>query len=240
MLIQVQAFYVRDRRFFQEGRVFAVLFSQTGPSATDYNTSRSIVRYHNRNIRSSRRFVVVRVKREFCFACPIFTYSGRATTKAGVRASEHGIVFSEGQKPQLLPGEAGIVKPSIAVSTASGELKLPVASRIYYGIHHPIQYNIKVKDIGQVLPSHVPSLIGNWKAEDNGETQQAPEVTAEAASANPEQDYDEDDDDVSEEEDEEEEEEEEQEEEEEEPEEEAAGGYGKNKAIRTGYGYYAR
>jgi hypothetical protein len=53
-------------------------------------------------------------------------------------------------------------------------------NRIYYGIHHPIQYNVKVKDVGQVLPHHVPNLIGNWKAEDESEMRQTAEVIATA------------------------------------------------------------
>jgi hypothetical protein len=58
--------------------------------------------------------------------------------------------------------------------------KLHVASRIYFGIHHPIQYNNKVKEIGYVPPSQVPTLIGNWKEEDNREFRQDMEVTANA------------------------------------------------------------
>jgi hypothetical protein len=54
------------------------------------------------------------------------------------------------------------------------------ASRIYYGIHHPIQYNVKVQDIGYVPRDFIPALIGNWREEDEGDTQQAAEITANA------------------------------------------------------------
>jgi hypothetical protein len=176
------AYYVRDRWFFQEGKVFAVIFSETaGSTATSYNSSLSEARFSGHFVHTqSRRFVVVRQKREFCYACPIFTYSGRATTKRGVRPEEHGIAYSDGQEPKFVRGEKDINKRSIAVSMAQDVPMLQIASRIYYGIHHPIQYNVKVKDIGQVLPHHLPTLIGNWKAEDEGETRQAPEVTAAA------------------------------------------------------------
>jgi hypothetical protein len=182
LLIFSQAFYVRDKRFFQEGKVFAVIFSETaGATATSYNSSISEARFPGHYIYTqSRRFVVVRQKREFCYACPIFTYSNRATLKRGVRPEEHGIAYSDGQEPRFLYGEKGIKKPSIAVVMAQGEPNLNKASRIYYGIHHPIQYNVKVKDVGQVLSHHVPDLIGNWKAEDESETRQAHEVTATA------------------------------------------------------------
>jgi hypothetical protein len=182
MLTGSQAYYVRDKKFFVEGKVFAVIFSETaGSTATSYNSSISEARFLGHLVHTqSRRFVVVRQKREFCFACPIFTYSKRATLKWGVRPEEHGIAYSDNQQPQLLKGEKGIKKSSLAVTMAPGEPDLHIASRIYYGIHHPIQYNVRVKDIGQVLPHHVPALIGNWKAEDQGETRQAAEVTAAA------------------------------------------------------------
>jgi hypothetical protein len=60
-----------------------------------------------------------------------------------------------------------------------GERDLDRASRIYYGIHHPIQYNVKVKDVGYVVPNQVHTLIQNWKEED-GETKQSGKVTANA------------------------------------------------------------
>jgi hypothetical protein len=177
-----QAFFLRDRKFFQEGKVFAVIFSETaGATATSYNSSISEARFSGHFVHTqSRRFVVVRQRREFCYACPIFTYSNRATTERGVRPEEHGIVYSDGQGPRFLPGEKGIRKPSIAIAMAQDEPDLHIASRIYYGIHHPIQYNVKVKDIGQVLPHHLPTLIGNWKSEDDSETREAAEVTASA------------------------------------------------------------
>jgi hypothetical protein len=182
------SFYVRSKPFFHEGKVFSVIMNETAgstaatPYATDYNTSRSInaVKYQDNWVHTNvRRFVVVRQKREFCFACPIYTYSGRGTTKHGVQASEHGIAYSSGSQPTLLPGEFGITKVSLPVIMTPGERFLDTASRIYYGIHHPIQYNVKVKDVGHVVPELVYKLIDNWKEEDGG-TQQSQTVTAHA------------------------------------------------------------
>ena len=182
------SYFVRSKPFFFEGRVFSVIMNETAGAnstdkITDYNSSNSIncVKYKDNYVYTNvRRFIVVRQKREFCYACPIFTYSGKATTKRGVRASEHGIAHSWGQKPQLLPGEGGITKPDIPVVMATGVSDLHAASRIYYGIIHPIQYNVKVKEIGYVPPVQVPVLIGNWKAEDDSDTEQESGVTANA------------------------------------------------------------
>jgi hypothetical protein len=99
---------------------------------------------------------------------PVFTYSGRATTKPGVRPSEHSIVHTVGYQPRLLPGEGGIVKESIGVEPPPGtsvEPPLNRASRINFGIHHPIQYNVKVKDLGTVSQGDIPKLIGYWQEE---------------------------------------------------------------------------
>jgi hypothetical protein len=166
-------------------------------NATDYNSSLSEVKYRNNFVYTNfRRFVVVRRKREFCYAwyvcvsripllrlshvSPIYTYSGRGTTKRGVRAAEHSIAYSWGQSPLMLPGEGGIHKPAIPIVMVRGEPSLPNASRIYFGIHHPIQYNVKVKEIGYVPEEHVPNLIGAWKEEDRSETTQDFTVTAHA------------------------------------------------------------
>jgi hypothetical protein len=182
------SYHVRPRAFFCEGRVLAVMMNGTPEgnvtgNITDYNSSSSFnrVKYQDNYVYTNvRRFIVVRQKREFCYACPIFTYSGRATTKRGVRPSEHGIAYSRGEKEQLLPGEGGITKPSIAVVMSEGVPKLHIASRIYYGIIHPIQYNVKVKEIGHVPKEQVSWLIGNWREEDDNDTFQDIDVTANA------------------------------------------------------------
>jgi hypothetical protein len=180
-------FHVKNRKFFHEGKVFAVIMNETAgetarPAKTpvDYaSPSINPVKYLDNFVYTNvRRFVVVRTKREFCFACPVFTYSGRGTTKPGVRASEHGIICSWGQEAKLLPGESGITKTSLNVVMAAGESDLHKASRIYYGIHHPIQYNVKVKDIGYIPKNQIPILIGNWKEEDSSDTEQESDVTA--------------------------------------------------------------
>jgi hypothetical protein len=176
-----KSFFVRNKDFFFEGRVFAVIMNETAgsssrtPHAVDYNTSPSLnaVKYEDNIVYTNvRRFVVVRTKREFCFACPIFTYSGRATTKPGVKAVEHGVIYSWGRQPELLQYEGGMTKPSLPVVMSEPHQILDRASRIYYGIHHPIQYNVKVKDIGYIPRDLIPTLIGNWREEDEGNTQQ--------------------------------------------------------------------
>ena len=66
-----------------------------------------------------------------------------------------------------------------------GERPLDPASRIYFGIHHPIQYNVKVKELGYVHPQHLVNLKGYWAMENQDDTEQDAQVTAEAASEDP-------------------------------------------------------
>jgi hypothetical protein len=50
-------------------QVFSVLFTETaGANPTDYNTNLSRVKYNEYAHTQVRRFIVVKQKREFCFA----------------------------------------------------------------------------------------------------------------------------------------------------------------------------
>jgi hypothetical protein len=132
--------FVRPKSFSVKGKVFAAIMNETAQSTArvpdnavvNYTTaSINRVKYrHSRVHANVRRFVVVRHKKEFCFACPISTCGKHATKKPGVRAEEHGIIYSEGRAPQLIPGESGITKSSIGVVMAHShtELKLNLVS----------------------------------------------------------------------------------------------------------------
>jgi hypothetical protein len=109
-----------------------------------------------------------------------------------VRPDEHAIAYSSGYKPQLLNGERPLRKAAICVEDAGGIPPLDPASRIYFGIHHPIQKNVKVKDLGRVKPSHVARLRGYWTAVIRNITNQDVDVTAGGV---PEDDLDEDEED---------------------------------------------
>jgi hypothetical protein len=179
------SYEVRHAKFFTEGKVIAVMWNETAGATmkpVDYNTSFSFSEVkHEGNIvyTNVRRFVVVKRKREFCYACPIFTYGQRGCTKNGIITSEHAIAYSWNDTPKIVQGETGFTKPHVPVVMADGVPNLHFASRIYFGIQHPIQYNVKVKDIGYVPADNVHTLISSWKEENQG-TNQAAEVTASA------------------------------------------------------------
>ncbi|KAL6710624.1 hypothetical protein ACN47E_008672 [Coniothyrium glycines] len=175
------SYYVRDGKFFKVGKVFSVLFTEAaGTNVTSYNKAFSAVIYGELAHTQIRRFIVVKQKREYCFAVPIFTYGNQGTKKHGVVAKEHSIVYTIGYRPTLLENEIGIIKEPIAVVNAAGLPALSIASRIYFGIHHPIQFNVKVKDLGDVYPPHLVNLKGYWNMENLNDTDQDIEVTAQA------------------------------------------------------------
>lgn len=74
-------------------------------------------------------------------------------------------------------------KQPICIVTAEGE-ELSQASRIFFGIHHPIQNNVKVKDIGFVHPEWMPAFLGYWNQEHGNETRQSADVTEAAYDPN--------------------------------------------------------
>ncbi|KAH4177157.1 hypothetical protein HBH98_180920 [Parastagonospora nodorum] len=175
-------YYVRNRSFFQEGRLFSVLFTEpAGANAirnnavTDYNSALSYVMLGGVAHTQVRRFIVVRNRKAFCYAVPIFTYHGQGTLKSGVDPQEHAIAYSHGMTPQLIRGEKPLVKAPICIVMNEGVGSLPPASRIRFGIHHPIQYNVKVKDLGYVHPNEVPRFLGYWTMENNFGAQHAQE-----------------------------------------------------------------
>lgn len=52
---------------------------------------------------------------------------------------------------------------------SSGVPPLHKAARVYYGVHHPVQYNVNVKEIGYIPGAETHILIRNWQEEDGKE-----------------------------------------------------------------------
>jgi hypothetical protein len=103
--------------------------------------------------------------RLICHYSPIFTYSNQGTTKPGVRATEHSVIYTNGYHPILLQNETGITKDDIAMDMTSNVSPLSTSSRLRFSIHHPIQYNVKVKDLGMVCGADIPKVVGYWNEE---------------------------------------------------------------------------
>ncbi|KAF2251135.1 hypothetical protein BU26DRAFT_276633 [Trematosphaeria pertusa] len=158
-------------QFFKIGRVFSMLYSEAASEsmARAGDDSVTVVKFGEHVFSQIRRFVVVSVKRNFVKACGISTYSGRGTLKPGCNPREHAPIYFVGSSPVWLVGEheRGMTKDPIAVEPADSSLTMPVSSRIRFGKTYPIEWNVKVKDIGRVVPEDLRKLITYWKEEDD-------------------------------------------------------------------------
>lgn len=92
---------------------------------------------------------------------PINTYSGRGTTKSGLKAENHAVIYI-GQRPGLLQGERGITKRAIEVVPARPEIKLNAASRVDFGTVQTVQHNVVVCEVGIVSERSMPYLQEYW------------------------------------------------------------------------------
>ncbi|KAL1638752.1 hypothetical protein SLS58_008676 [Diplodia intermedia] len=164
-------YMIQHRRFFTQGRMFSILFTEPcGENATAGPTTRrvdniSTVMFNQRVFSNIRRFIVVKEGRGFAYACPVSTYGGRATTKPGLEPQQHAIVYITGSQPQYVPNEQRLQKAPIPIIPAEGSMTLSGASRVNFAIHHPIQHNVKVKDLGTVHHDYIPTLISYAKME---------------------------------------------------------------------------
>jgi hypothetical protein len=170
-------------QFFKKGRVFCLLWSEPAGETRQHQveddlfsvTSHPVtIGKHGEAIyQQIRRFVIVRVprKKHFVYACPITTYGGRATAKQGCSPREHAIVYLSGKQPQTvrgeipIRGEGGMTKDPIEIKPASTNESLDIASRLRFDKTYPVEWNVKVKDIGRVVPQDMPRLLQYWKDE---------------------------------------------------------------------------
>ena len=99
---------------------------------------------------------------------PISTYSKRGVTKPGLNPSEHAIIYFSGTTPQYVEGEyeKGMDKEPIEVEPSEQGAVMDSASRIRFGKIYPVEFNVKVKDIGRVKPEHMSKLLQYWKQEE--------------------------------------------------------------------------
>ncbi|KAF2030974.1 hypothetical protein EK21DRAFT_25172, partial [Setomelanomma holmii] len=118
-----------------------------------------------------RRFVVVRVKanQHFVEACSITTYGGRGCLKPGCYPSEHTAVYLKGCTPQYLEGERerGMDKDPVAIEATDINETMDPISRLRLGKVYSIECNVKVRDIGKVVPEDMGKLLHYHRQEMN-------------------------------------------------------------------------
>ena len=96
----------------------------------------------------------------------IETYGGKGTLKLGCNPDEHAVVYMQPEVPTLLQNETPLTKEPIEIVPSSPSIRpFARASRIRFGKSQPIQYNARVKDIGDVRDDHIPRLVAYYRME---------------------------------------------------------------------------
>lgn len=57
---------------------------------------------------------------------------------------------------------------------------LSLDSRIFFGIHHPIQHNVKSKHLGEVLQEDMPNLMRHWLTNLHGDNTQGTQFSGDS------------------------------------------------------------
>jgi len=81
------------------------------------------------------------------------SYTGRGTTKYGVRAEHHAIIYTS-KNPVYLPGESGIILKPLKVKPDDWEFGiLDKASRLNYAKIYTVEHNVKVWFVSRLTKS---------------------------------------------------------------------------------------
>lgn len=94
---------------------------------------------------------------------PITTYSSRGAGKRGVDQRAHAIIYTGSHPPEKLATERDMNKSAIRVVPARADEKLDPKSRVNMGKIYTVEWNTKVKEIGQVEKDSLVKLLAYWK-----------------------------------------------------------------------------
>jgi len=93
------------------------------------------------------------------------TYKGRGTSKPGIDASSHAIVYMSNSQPGRLDVETEMTKESICVDPATADQKLNPLSRVNFAKIYTVEHNVKVLPVGTVAKKSMHHLRGYFKIE---------------------------------------------------------------------------
>jgi len=159
--------------FFVPGKVFAILWTEATNKkmpkkmATEdllkprRDESLSVVRYGETVFTHVRRMVVVRSRKGYSWCVSIGTYGGQGLGKPGLKPediADHTVIYDIDKKVVFLDDEPRSARRPIGVQMVKGETLDP-ASRIHLGKPFNVEWNVKVMDVGQVVPKDLPALL---------------------------------------------------------------------------------
>jgi hypothetical protein len=155
------------------GQIFSIILPRTDDSVPAYsispyhiaalsNDTTSLVDSGIQTVQH-HHFVIVQPEVEVFFALPITTYRGHATTECGVIPSDHAILCHRSEKPHLVPHETGITMDHFSMIVLDQTDPPLPTSRINFGAYYPIQYNVKVKNLGYIPEKQLGRLVDYWR-----------------------------------------------------------------------------
>ena len=144
------------RAFFKKGRVFLTLWVEPKGFSEEAFVEMA-------------RFAVVKTHATFSVCLRISTYSGQATTKAGVAPDDHAAVIPIGGT--FIPHHKGenLVKAPIKIKVEDLEITVDPMSRINFAKPYTVEHNVKIRNIGRVVGESV-GLLDRYFAESLGLT----------------------------------------------------------------------
>lgn len=106
-----------------------------------------------------RNLVLAKVYQTLNPKRPISTNGGRGAAKRGLRQEEHTIIHTSESPPQRLPEEIYLNKRSIRVMPVNPTEKLDPISRVNLGKSYPVEHNVKVCLVGQIIGLDLRTLL---------------------------------------------------------------------------------
>ncbi|PGH12131.1 hypothetical protein AJ80_06852 [Polytolypa hystricis UAMH7299] len=175
------SYTVQGKGFFKEGRV-CEFSTQLAPYSCSRFQVFSLVWYEpsgnngtvisrrpsllgQKAYGSIRRMVVVREQHGCCWCLAIHTYSGRGLNKRGIDVSSHAVIHMEGCPPDLddRAAKKKLTKEPIVVRAGSSLETLDPNSTINFGKLYTVEDNLKVKKIGSIVETSMPTLLKYFK-----------------------------------------------------------------------------
>ncbi|KAL5371839.1 hypothetical protein DPSP01_013954 [Paraphaeosphaeria sporulosa] len=144
------------KAFFKKGRVFMTPWPEpAGDAVRDQTGPRVSV-----NIQT---FVVIRPQHGHCTCLPINTYGGQGTRKPGVIARDHAAVVAHGDEPPKHSLEP-LTKSPIFLKVENESIgPVDPMSRINFAKVYTVEDNMKVRNIGRIVPESIHRMDEYFK-----------------------------------------------------------------------------
>jgi hypothetical protein len=126
-------------------------------SITDYNSSKSSG-LDAEAFMKIRRFVVIRAKPRHCMCLLITTYSRQGTSKTRVSPHDHAPLVLAGQTVKWHANEGRLSKKPIHFKLEDTDVDINPMSRIDFSRIYTLEYTVKVRSVGRVVPEDLPYL----------------------------------------------------------------------------------